>query len=105
MEREEQGEPQSRPFPQHIKYKGYKFRRLANWLISQTISKGCLDRMYKVFSECREQVKRCRLGEAANPGPDIDNKRIKQRQLGEVFNNMHISEDDKYGWCEEKRPN
>eukprot|EP00972_Heterocapsa_arctica_P012952 1903252-Heterocapsa_arctica.AAC.1 len=47
-------------------------------------------------------IESCRIGEAGNPGPGINNKQTYQKKLGYFFNTMHIIKDDKAEWCKEQ---
>eukprot|EP00972_Heterocapsa_arctica_P077662 11453932-Heterocapsa_arctica.AAC.1 len=51
--------------------------------------------------ECRQRrkVESCRIGEAANPGPGLENKQQKQFKLGDLFCRNHIQMDSKSEWC------
>eukprot|EP00972_Heterocapsa_arctica_P068364 10100958-Heterocapsa_arctica.AAC.1 len=50
-------------------------------------------------SRHRRKVVSCRIGEAANPGPGLDNKQQKQFKLGDFFCKNHIQMDSKAEWC------
>eukprot|EP00972_Heterocapsa_arctica_P100541 14823431-Heterocapsa_arctica.AAC.1 len=47
----------------------------------------------------RRTIESCRLGEAANPGPELENKQHKHVKLGDCFCRNHIQMDSKSEWC------
>eukprot|EP00972_Heterocapsa_arctica_P035139 5173583-Heterocapsa_arctica.AAC.1 len=51
--------------------------------------------------ECRNRraIGSCRIGEAANPGPGLDNKQHTQFKLGDFFGTNHIQMGSNSEWC------
>eukprot|EP00972_Heterocapsa_arctica_P043016 6343331-Heterocapsa_arctica.AAC.1 len=51
--------------------------------------------------ECRhrKQIESCRIGEAANPGPGLHDKRHKQCKLYDFFIRSQDQIDSKSEWC------
>eukprot|EP00972_Heterocapsa_arctica_P091053 13434857-Heterocapsa_arctica.AAC.1 len=61
----------------------------------------CLIKQGDTYRECRHrrQIESCRIGDAANPGPGLENKQQQQLKLGDFFCNNHIQMDSKAEWC------
>eukprot|EP00972_Heterocapsa_arctica_P014424 2122586-Heterocapsa_arctica.AAC.1 len=47
----------------------------------------------------RRNIESCRIGEAGNPGPGLDNKQLKQLKLDEFSGRNHIQMESKSEWC------
>eukprot|EP00972_Heterocapsa_arctica_P094463 13931061-Heterocapsa_arctica.AAC.1 len=47
----------------------------------------------------RRNIESCRIGEAGNPGPGLQNKQHRQFQMGDFFCRNHIQMGSKLEWC------